>query len=54
VAPPSADESAAATDGSYLPVPMGTLFPGFAAFHAPLKLCTAVLTADPTFETLVQ
>jgi hypothetical protein len=52
--PPSADESAEATTGSYFPVPMGTGLLGFAAFHAALKLCTAVLTGDPTLLTLVQ
>jgi len=36
--PPSALESAAATEGSYLPVPMGTGLLGFAEFHAALKL----------------
>lgn len=45
--PPSADESAEATTGSYLPVPMGTGLLGFAAFQAALKLWTAVFTAVP-------
>jgi hypothetical protein len=33
---------------------MGTARPGFAEFHAALKLCTAVLTAVPVLATFAQ